>query len=414
MGERSGRRGAPRHEGTWEEVTSEIVVGIIANPASARDVRRLVAHGGAVTTHDKLNRLQRVLAGLAAAGVDRVISMADRGGIMDGLRRLSDRTSAEGWPMLEFVDQPITHSALDTTAATRAMVDAGAGAIVVLGGDGTNRVVASASADVPLVSISTGTNNAFPRPVEPTVAGLAAGLVAVDERCRAAGTYRAKKMTVRCGTRLEDALVDLAISSVDRVGSGAVWDVTSISELFLCFAEADAIGLSAIGGHLQPTSRRHCAGLRMELGMPSATVVHPPIAPGLLEAVGVRSVSDFEADAPITTHASNGVVAIDGERMFRFGPNDRPMVTLHTDGPVVVDVAATLAHAARHGLLADSTSSVSRSAIVRPTAEPPTPNTTNNPTEKGSHRATTESTRALHRDGPHQAVRIAHLAGVSR
>ena len=235
--------------------TATTTVGLIANPASARDIRRLVAHGGAVTTHDKLNRLQRVLAGLAATGVERVISMADQAGIMDGLGRLAERASAGGWPALEFVDQDIAQTSADTTAATRAIVEAGVGSIVVLGGDGTNRVVAAASADVPLVSISTGTNNAFPRPVEPTVAGLAAGLVATNPHSRQAGTYRAKKLIVHCGDRVEEALVDVAITDSDGVGAGALWDATSISELFVCFAEPDAIGLSAIGG----TCNRHRA-----------------------------------------------------------------------------------------------------------------------------------------------------------
>ena len=95
--------------------------------------------------------------------------------------------------------------------------------IVVLGSDGTNRVVAAASADVPLVSISTGTNNAFPRPVEPTVAGLAAGLVAINPHSRQAGNYRAKKLIVHCGDRIEEACearVVLLSRPGSRLGAG--------------------------------------------------------------------------------------------------------------------------------------------------------------------------------------------------
>ena len=54
--------------------------------------------------------------------------------------------------------------------ATRC-ASAGVRAIVVLGGDGTHRVVAKACGDVPLCAISTGTNNAFPELRETTVAG---------------------------------------------------------------------------------------------------------------------------------------------------------------------------------------------------------------------------------------------------
>jgi predicted polyphosphate/ATP-dependent NAD kinase len=340
-------------------------IGIIANPASARDIRRIVAYGGSVTTHDKLNTLQRVLAGLASVGIDRVISMADRGGITAGLARLAQRSSAAGWPAIEFVDQEVTQTAADTTTATNAMVQAGVGAIVVLGGDGTNGVVARSSEDVPLVSISTGTNNAFPRPVEPTVAGLAAGLVATDAASRIAGTYRAKKLVVRYRDVVEEALVDVAIADVDGVGAGAVWDGDSISEVFLSFAEADAIGLSAIGGHLRPTSRRSPSGLALVLDNQADTAVRAPIAPGLLTRIGVTSAVPIEPCTTFDVRAGTGVIVIDGERRFRFGPDSRPHIVLSPHGPVVVDVPATLEHAAASGRLATTNPSANQPAAVQ-------------------------------------------------
>lgn len=42
------------------------------------------------------------------------------------------------------------------------MAERGARCIVTLGGDGTNRAVAKESGAIPLVPISTGTNNVFP------------------------------------------------------------------------------------------------------------------------------------------------------------------------------------------------------------------------------------------------------------
>jgi predicted polyphosphate/ATP-dependent NAD kinase len=48
------------------------------------------------------------------------------------------------------------------------------GAIVTLGGDGTNLAVSAACSDVPLVAISTGTNNVFPTMIDGTIAGIAA------------------------------------------------------------------------------------------------------------------------------------------------------------------------------------------------------------------------------------------------
>ena len=110
------------------------VVGLVANPASARDIRRLVADGSAVTTHDKLNIVRRVLAGLGSVGVERVLSMQDGGGISAGLASMVDRPSADTWPEVAFVDHPVTQTAVDTVSAVTSMVRAGVGAIVVIGG----------------------------------------------------------------------------------------------------------------------------------------------------------------------------------------------------------------------------------------------------------------------------------------
>ncbi|MEM9033713.1 MAG: NAD(+)/NADH kinase [Actinomycetota bacterium] len=382
-------------------------VGVVANPASARDVRRLVALGGTMTTHDKLNRLQRLLVGLAGGGVERVLAMPDRSGITVGLRRLAARPSAASWPELEFIEQPVGGTAADTRRATEAMVAAGVGAIVVLGGDGTNRIVAGASGDVPLVSISTGTNNAFPLPVESTVAGLAAGLVARDDGCRRAGTHRAKQLVVRHGSRVERALVDVAISDGDRVGSGAVWDGGTIRELYLCFAEPDAIGLSAIGGHLHPIGRREPGGLAVAMGEPVVATIHPPIGPGLVQPIGVRSIDVLVPDTPVEVRAASGVVAIDGERLFRFGSDDRPTITLRPDGPVVVSAASVLTHASTTGLLA--TPAARATTATAPASHDPT-----DPPPEGNHHDDARSARSVHRDGPHPAVRVPDPAGVPR
>ena len=55
-----------------------ISVGVIANPAAGKDIRRLVAQGRVVSDQEKANTLMRVYAGLGAMGVDRVLSMPER------------------------------------------------------------------------------------------------------------------------------------------------------------------------------------------------------------------------------------------------------------------------------------------------------------------------------------------------
>jgi len=56
---------------------SSPLVGIIANPASGRDIRRLVAHGTVFDNNEKTAIVRRVLLGLEAVGIRRVAYMPE-------------------------------------------------------------------------------------------------------------------------------------------------------------------------------------------------------------------------------------------------------------------------------------------------------------------------------------------------
>ncbi len=76
-------------------------VGIIANPASGKDIRRLVAHGSTFDNNEKINIVRRVLLGLDAVGVSRVWFMPDTYAIVTraaaGVElRLATGTAADG------------------------------------------------------------------------------------------------------------------------------------------------------------------------------------------------------------------------------------------------------------------------------------------------------------------------------
>lgn len=58
-----------------------LTVGIIANPASGRDLRRLTANAGLYSSTDKASAVQRLLAAFAATGVDQVLLPPDMTGI---------------------------------------------------------------------------------------------------------------------------------------------------------------------------------------------------------------------------------------------------------------------------------------------------------------------------------------------
>ena len=332
----------------------DAVVGVVANPLSGRDIRRLVTQASVFPTAEKANMIQRMLTAFGAVGVHRVLLSTDLGGISAAVfRALGRRRGADPrWPEVEFLDgQPIRQTAQDTVDAVRRMVTAGARVIVCLGGDGTARAAASAAGDVPLLALSTGTNNVFPAVREATVAGLAAGLIATGAVPAEGVTARAKLLEVRVGDRVETALVDVATSTERHVGARAVWDPATVTELFCAFAEPDAIGLSAIAGQVRPVARHDPHGVMLRLAPDAARQVLAPIAPGLVVPVGVRSIERLEAGPVYHVDARAGVIAVDGERELAFGPGDRPAVRLRADGPWCVDVAAVLAASARDRLL---------------------------------------------------------------
>jgi len=52
-----------------EAIKRGVVVGIVANPASGRDIRRLVAQASLYPMAEKCNMVLRLLSGLRATGV---------------------------------------------------------------------------------------------------------------------------------------------------------------------------------------------------------------------------------------------------------------------------------------------------------------------------------------------------------
>jgi len=191
----------------------------------------------------------------------------------------------------------------------------------------------------------------FPAVREATIAGLAAGLVATGAVPAGGATRQAKLLEVRAGDRTETALVDVAVSSERHVGARAVWDPSTVTQLFCAFAEPDAIGLSSVLGQLAPVARQDPHGVTARLADDAPRQVLAPIAPGLIVPVGVGEIGPMHPGSVHAVDARDGVIAVDGERELTFGPGDQPSVRLRTDGPWCVDVPAVLAASARLGLL---------------------------------------------------------------
>ncbi len=301
-----------------------------------------MAQGRFVPNHEKVNTLKRALSGLDAAGVERVLFMPDSGSL--GLGALEgEALSLEAG----FVEMPIFHEEADTSRAAGAMREAGASCIVTLGGDGTNRAVAKQCGDIPLMPLSTGTNNVFPMMLEGTVAGLAAGVVATGLADVERSVSRHTRLEVFFDGELKDiALVDIAVSTERFVGARAIWDMATVYELFLTRAEPTSIGLSAIGAQLRMTLADEPVGLYVRLGEGAGEVM-AAVAPGLVRTVGVSEWRAVEAGGSgVSVDLRPATIALDGERAFSLPAASKVEVRLGLNGPRVIDPARALALAA--------------------------------------------------------------------
>jgi len=340
------------------------VVGIIANPVSARDIRRIVANAANLQIADRANIVLRVLAALRACGVADVLMMPEHGGIGSHVRRGVARAAAHGeapYPAVHALSMPVTGTATDTHRAAAAMREAGVAAIVVLGGDGTHRAVAAHCGAVPIAGISTGTNNAFPEHREPTVTGLATGLAVTGQIPAHIAFTANKRIDVAVNNAVREiALVDVALVTEGYVGARALWRPESFRELFVTFADPEVIGMSAIAGLLEPVGREESGGLMVRLATPGAggTVLKAPIAPGLMTAVGVTDWRRMPAGVPFVPEVKAGSIALDGEREIAFSARDRVSLTLRDDAFRTVDVGGCMRFAARNRLMTNAPAAV--------------------------------------------------------
>ena len=335
------------------------LVGIIANPVSARDIRRVIANANSLQLADRVNIVLRLLAALAACGVGRVLMMPDREGLRVMLaRHLSRRHGPDAaLPAVDYLDMPVTASVDDTLLAARRMAEAGVAAIIVLGGDGTHRAVVRECGAVPIAGLSTGTNNAFPEMREPTVTGLAAGLFASGRVPAARALLWNKRLDIAIrdgdgGLRRDIALVDAVISHEHFIGARALWTRHAGRDLCrLCRSGGDrpVVHRRPAAAHRPPRGKRvndrarHARRLRLRAA--GADRARPAV-PG-----AGRGLAPAEHGHPAPVRQRSGIVALDGERELAFGAHDEVTITLHEQAFRSLDVSACMRYAADAGLM---------------------------------------------------------------
>lgn len=327
-------------------------VGIIVNPASGRDIRRLIANGMTVSNQEKRNIVVRILKAMDALGVERVEIMPETTHI--GERLIRDYQQELANLQIGMLDMDyIIGTQQDSLRAAGIMAERDFAAIIVMGGDGTSRIVSKACADVPLIPVSTGTNNVFPSMVEGTLVGMAAAAIVAGAVTLEEGCQRAPRLELldQDNNVVDVALVDLVVVDASGTAARAVWEAERIREVYLAVARPTSIGLSSIGGQLHPLESGCGRGLQLVLGE-GDTVVTAPIAPGMLSQFSVQSWGEFGPGQELTIGFTPCVVALDGEREVVLGPEDVYRVRICQRGPLVVDIESTLQLAAhRHFLV---------------------------------------------------------------
>jgi len=323
-------------------------VGIIVNPWAGKDVRRLHAPVGHTSDAAKIGIVRRVAIGALDAGAHHVYAASDAG-------RIAARAIA-GIDRAELIDGPGTGSAIDTRRAAAQLLEHDCSPIVVLGGDGTCRDVVIGGPGATVLAISTGTNNVFPRFIDGSSAGTAAGLVASGQVPLADATSPAKRLVVTVvradgSTDTDIALVDVAAIASTQTGSRAVLRAGSIVGVVAAIAHPTSTGLSAIAGRLQPIGRDEPGAVHVVLGELAACArrVRVPIVPGQFDVLGVASVAHL-GEGDTVTFPGPLVLAYDGERERHVPEGAVAYVRVDSLGPAVVDVDRVLLHAAAHHL----------------------------------------------------------------
>ncbi|AKL94009.1 pyruvate/acetoin catabolism protein X [Clostridium aceticum] len=324
-------------------------IGIIANPVSGKDIRRLVSHATVVDNHEKVNIVERILLGAQQCGVKNIYIMPDSFNIgykaIDNLSYSRELTSS-----VEVLCMKLSANATDTTCAAKMMEDMKIGCLIVLGGDGTNRAAAKVIKDTPLISISTGTNNVYPEMIEGTVAGIAAAVAASGKYAKDSICKRDKKIEIYKNQELIDiALVDAVLSKSLFVGSKAIWDMEDMIEIIVSKAHPASIGFSSIVGCKKIIRDEDDFGASVNLTEDRYNIL-APMAAGLVKKVCMGEPKILKLNRVYVYETKcNGMIAVDGEREIPFRENEKITFKITRNGPLRVNIKKALEDAQKDG-----------------------------------------------------------------
>lgn len=366
-------------------------IGIIANPNSGKDIRRLYSYALTIGNNEKANLMERMILGAQDLGVEEIFIMPDHhnigNNILSTLKHNNDLKA--NIKVLDF--KPLGNEK-DTIQATKMFKDHSVDCIIVLGGDGTSRLVASVKTNIPIIPISTGTNNVYPDFHEGTTVGMAAAVVCsfgVQEEY----IYRDKIIEIyKNGQVVDYALVDVGITNQPFIGNRAIEKIGDIDELIVSRSHPASIGFSSvigvqaiskvlddfgfrakfnteltrsnspasIGGGFQRAAKSSMdsANIQWDLNPPlnevsfnrGSSSVLAPFTPGKMTPVRMEAPVKMDLDEMyVTKPDSRGSISLDGERTLHFEEGELLGFVIRRKGPLRVNVEAALEYGVREG-----------------------------------------------------------------
>lgn len=326
-------------------------IGIIANPNSGKDIRRIFSYALTIGNNEKANMMERMILGAQDLGVQRFVIMPDPYNMGSSIKNTLEN-NGDLKSILEVLPIPLKNNWEDTVAAAEMMEEMNVDCIIVLGGDGTSRLLAKAHVTRPVISVSTGTNNVYPEFMEGTVAGMAAAVVA---RFGPQWDYvhQDKILDVyRNGEHVDVALVDVVLTTNFFIGSRALWNIDEIKEILVTRAHPTAIGFSSVIGVQAQCLPQDEFGYRIRINQGTKKTL-VPFSPGKMTEIVSEEVVPMEMDQMYVVKTTySGTIALDGERTVPFREGDTLGFVLRRKGPNRVDVAKALEHAVTQGFFA--------------------------------------------------------------
>lgn len=287
------------------------MIGLIVNPASSKDIRRIVALGRVVPTEEKVNLVARFLAGIGGGPTVEVGALDDSAGVT---RRAVEVAGRHGCPPISWLPVEARGTEADTVGAAEVLRRERVDLVAVVGGDGTLRAAVEGWPEAPLLLLPAGTNNAFTSPVEPTVAGLAAAHIEMPQ-VRDSALRRRLRLAVDGPAGATTAVVDVVGLSERWLAARAIWRPSDLIEGVVTRADPSSIGMVSVAAAFGDLADGHIRYLRFGSGHR----VKVALGPGLVTEVEVEQVEDLPQGRRVSLSPETGVVALDGERRVMEG-----------------------------------------------------------------------------------------------